>query len=183
LSEEERARRRGLVEVASADVAVAVAAAATADAAVPVAEAALETVRTDLERSTVRAPLAARVLQVRIRPGEFVTAGPSPTPWLILGDTSTLHVRVDFDEHEAGRVRAGARATARIRGNATPAVPLEFVRFEPLVIPKQSLTGAMTERVDTRVLQVVYRVATTNLPLFVGQQMDVFVEAPEAAAP
>jgi HlyD family secretion protein len=37
-------------------------------------------------------------------------------------------------------------------------------------------TGDSTERVDTRVLQVIYRVEDNSLPLFVGQQMDVFIE-------
>ncbi|HEX9593051.1 MAG TPA: hypothetical protein VGB12_06860 [bacterium] len=55
--------------------------------------------------------------------------------------------------------------------------PLTFVRFEPFVLPKRSLTGDGTERVDTRVLQVIYRVEDDSLPLFVGQQMDVFIEA------
>jgi len=44
------------------------------------------------------------------------------------------------------------------------------------VIPKKSLTGDSTERVDTRVLQVIYRVKDRNAPLYVGQQMDVYVE-------
>ena len=55
---------------------------------------------------------------------------------------------------------------------------LEFVRFEPYVIPKKSLTGDSTERVDTRVLQVIYRVKNENAPLYVGQQMDVYIDAP-----
>ena len=55
--------------------------------------------------------------------------------------------------------------------------PLTFVRFEPFVLPKKSLTGDSTERVDTRVLQVIYRVENDALRLFVGQQMDVFIEA------
>jgi hypothetical protein len=46
------------------------------------------------------------------------------------------------------------------------------------VIPKKSLTGDSTERVDTRVLQVIYRVEDDALPLYVGQQMDVFIQAP-----
>ena len=58
---------------------------------------------------------------------------------------------------------------------------MEFVRFEPLVVPKKSLTGDATERVDTRVLQVIYRmVGAMPERLFIGQQMDVFVEATES---
>ena len=51
------------------------------------------------------------------------------------------------------------------------------MRFEPLVIPKKNLSGDATERVDTRVLQVVYRIdPATDVSLFVGQQMDVFID-------
>ena len=63
------------------------------------------------------------------------------------------------------------------RGNASLASPLSFVRFEPFVIPKKSLTGDSIERVDTRVLQAVYRLERTDLRLYPGQQMDVFIEA------
>jgi HlyD family secretion protein len=73
-------------------------------------------------------------------------------------------------------VHPDAKATAAVRGNADLKAPLTFVRFEPFVIPKKSLTGDSTERVDTRVLQVIYRVEDNSLPLFVGQQMDVFIE-------
>jgi hypothetical protein len=84
---------------------------------------------------------------------------------------------VDVDEHEAWRVREGATAVGHVRGNAAIETPLRFVRFEPFVVPKQSLTGDSTERVDTRVLQVIYRVDRDNAPLFVGQQLDVFIDA------
>jgi HlyD family secretion protein len=52
---------------------------------------------------------------------------------------------------------------------------LEFVRFEPYVVPKKSLTGDSTERVDTRVLQVIYRVRDGEPSVHVGQQMDVYI--------
>ena len=99
---------------------------------------------------------------------------------IVLGRSKPLHVRVDVDEHEGWRVPAGARAVGHLRGNAELKTPLQFVRFEPFVVPKRSLTGDSTERVDTRVLQVIYRVERDDLPLFVGQQLDVFIDA-EAA--
>jgi hypothetical protein len=98
---------------------------------------------------------------------------------MILGSVTPLHVRVDVDEHDAGRVRRGAPAAASPRGNGSLKIPLQFVRFEPYVIPKKSLTGDSTERVDTRVLQVIYRVNNQNAPLYVGQQMDVYIETPD----
>jgi hypothetical protein len=55
------------------------------------------------------------------------------------------------------------------------------VRVEPYVIPKQSLTGDNRERVDTRVLQVVYAVEGDATDLFVGQQVDVFIDVGDHA--
>ncbi len=132
--------------------------------------------QTSLERSVVRAPMDGDVLQVKVHPGEFAPAGVTATPLVLLGRLKPLHIRVDVDEHEAWRVRPEATATAAVRGNTNLKSPLAFVRFEPFVIPKKSLTGDSTERVDTRVLQVIYRVEDDTLPLFVGQQMDVFIE-------
>ena len=74
-------------------------------------------------------------------------------------------------------MRPGAAATGACAGTPTLKTPLRFVRFEPFVVPKRSLTGDSTERVDTRVLQVIYRVERDDLPLFVGQQIDVFIDA------
>jgi hypothetical protein len=95
----------------------------------------------------------------------------------MLGRSKPLHVRVDVDEHEAWRVRDGAHAVGHVRGNAELKASLKFVRFEPFIVPKRSLTGDSTERVDTRVLQVIYRVERDDATLFVGQQLDVFIDA------
>jgi multidrug resistance efflux pump len=129
----------------------------------------------------MRAPIAGVILQNKVRLGQFAQCGPLSEPLMILGSVTPLHVRVDVDEHDAWRVRGGALAAASPRGNGSIRIPLEFVRFEPYVIPKKSLTGDSTERVDTRVLQVIYRVKDQNTPLYVGQQMDVYIETPVAA--
>jgi hypothetical protein len=54
---------------------------------------------------------------------------------------------------------------------------MTFVRVEPYVVPKKSLTGDNTERVDTRVLQVIYALDSKEQTFYVGQQMDVFIDA------
>jgi HlyD family secretion protein len=138
----------------------------------------------DLDRLTVRAPVGGELLQVNARSGEYVSPGDGAPP-VVVGETRRLHVRVDIDEADAWRFRAGARAVAYLRGNASISVPATFVRIEPYVTPKKSLTGASAERVDTRVLQVLFAFERAELPVYVGQQMDVFVEAVAgtAAAP
>ncbi len=146
------------------------------------AEAQLKLVETNIDRLTMRAPVDGVILQSNVRLGQFAPTGTLATPLIILGSVTPLHVRVDVDEHDAWRVRGGAPAVASPRGNGSLKIPLEFVRFEPYVIPKKSLTGDSTERVDTRVLQVIYRVKDQNAPLHVGQQMDVYIEAPIASS-
>jgi len=171
ISEDELIRTRFALKVSQARV-------VEAQAEVAVAEASAASVRTEIARSTILAPMDATVLQLKIRPGEFATAAGAPTsPLLLLGNLSPLHLRVDIDEHEAWRVQPGTRAKGHVRGNAALASPLSFVRFEPFVIPKRSLTGDSIERVDTRVLQAIYRLDRTDLRLYAGQQMDVFIEA------
>jgi hypothetical protein len=101
---------------------------------------------------------------------------------MVLGGGKDTHVRADVDENDAWRVRPNTQAIAYVRGDTAQKYPLEFVRFEPYVIPKKSLTGDTTERVDTRVLQVIYRVKDPNAPLYVGQQMDVYIETPVASS-
>jgi multidrug resistance efflux pump len=146
-----------------------------ARAAVAQAEALLSQTRTDLDRLVVRAPIAATVLQVNLRAGEFVGTPPNQ-PLVVLGDIDRLHVRVDIDENDIHRFRSTARATAALRGDPRQTFPLRFVRVEPLVIPKKALTGDNTERVDTRVLQVIYALTNDDARLYVGQQLDVFLE-------
>jgi multidrug resistance efflux pump len=148
---------------------------AVARAAVESARASVDAQRTEIERRIVRAPLAGTVLRVDVRPGEFAASGTS-TPLVLFGDVQRMHVRVDVDENDAWRFRPGARAEAFVRGNRDLKTALEFVRVEPYVVPKRSLTGESTERVDTRVLQVIYSFDPQALPVYVGQQMDVFVE-------
>jgi HlyD family secretion protein len=142
------------------------------------AEALVRRVEADLARLTMRSPIAGKILQLNIRAGEYAQAGQLPKPLLIMGEVDELHVRADIDENGAWRVEPGCPAEASERGNSSRRASLEFVRFEPYVVPKKSLTGDSTERVDTRVLQAIFRFADKNVPFYVVQQMDVFIEAP-----
>jgi len=190
VSEDDISRRRFAVQSAEARVAAAKADLqllesgtwapdiAVAQSQVAQAAAQAEQSQTEIDRRLVRALIPGKVLQVNIRAGEFAQAGPLATPLMLIGTVSPLHVRTDIDEHEAWRVKAGADATAFVKGNKDITFPLTFVRFEPYVLPKRSLTGDSQERVDTRVLQVVYAFEPKDLPVFVGQQVDVYIDSP-----
>jgi RND family efflux transporter MFP subunit len=135
--------------------------------------------QTDLDLTLVAAPRNGEILQVNIRSGEYASPN-TMVEAILLGDTSTLQLRADVDEDSAWRVRPGAPATAYIKGTRDQPIPLTFVRVEPYILPKKSLTGESTERVDTRVLQVIYTFPTPQTPVYVGQQMDVFIDGTAA---
>jgi multidrug resistance efflux pump len=149
---------------------------ALARAAVTRAASQIKQTETELERLTVRAMLEAEVLQVNLRPGEFVGASPASAPLVVLGNVTRLHVRVDIDEYDIHRFHASGAARASLKGQPQTQLSLTFVRVEPYVVPKKSLTGDNTERVDTRVLQVIYSIDSGNQKIYVGQQLDVFID-------
>src|SRR4029434_9115299 len=88
------------------------------NARVGAAESVARAVEVEIERSTVRAPIDAEVVQGTLRLGEYASAGRRPDPMILLGRSKPLHVRVDVDEHEGWRVRHGAEAGGHVRGNA-----------------------------------------------------------------
>jgi multidrug resistance efflux pump len=152
-----------------------------AEAKLAQAKAALEGARADLDKTVVKAPVDGAILKVNVRLGEYAQAGVLANPLMTMGRVDPLHVRADIDETDSWRVRPDSPAVARLRGNPSISVALSFVRFEPYVLPKRSLTGDTAERVDTRVLQAIYAFPPNDFPAFVGQQVDVFINAPARA--
>ncbi len=155
---------------------------AVARAALNRAQVEVERLQLEIRRRTVRAPVAGRVLQRKLRLGEYVEASESAEPMLILGDTKRFHVRVEVDQQDAWRVRPGAAAIAFDRGNPQLRIPLDFAYIEPLIVPKRNLTGGPTERTDTRVLEVLYGFSRGERPVYAGQQLDVYIQAPPVTA-
>lgn len=129
-----------------------------------------------VQRLTVFAPRAGTILQLNIRPGEYASATPKYAA-MVLGNLEHFQVRADVDEQNAGRLRPEQNAVAFLKGDTSRPIPLYFVRIEPYVVPKVSLTGGSTERVDTRVLQVIYAFDRPHdRVIYVGQQIDLFVK-------
>lgn len=129
-----------------------------------------------IERLTVRTPISGTVLQVNTRAGEYAMPGANATP-ILLGSIEEVQVRADVDEQIAPRVRPGSKAHGYLKGDTQNPIPLEFVRIEPYVTPKRNLTGSSVERVDTRVLQIIYKFPNDlKRRIYVGQQMDLFIE-------
>lgn len=136
--------------------------------------------KVDLDRLTVKASITGEVLRVNVRPGEYV-GQPAGEALMILGDMRCTHVRADIDEIDIPRLQMTGAARAFVRGASDRPIPLKFVRVEPYVQPKKSLTGNASERVDTRVLQVIFAIDQARSEVYAGQQLDVFIDAQATA--
>ncbi len=147
-----------------------------AEANLKQAEAQAKSTEMLMERLTVRALIDGDVLQVHVRPGQFAALNWNEA-LIVLGDVNTLHVRVDVDENDLAMFKEANPAIATLKGRPNVQFPLTYVKTEPYVIPKKSLTGDNSERVDTRVLQAIYAIDSMPVKVYVGMQMDVFIKA------
>jgi multidrug efflux pump subunit AcrA (membrane-fusion protein) len=197
----ETARRKFAVQAAEQQLAEAEATLALAEkgtwepilgvarARLAAAEADIRSIKERMDRLTIRAPIDGTVLKRNIEPGQFATVGMmgsggmmgTTTAAIVIGDLAKLRVRARVDEEDVPLLREGARGVARVRGAAPEDLPLVMVRVEPLAEPKMSLMGNTTERVDTRVVEVLFDVAgPSRARLFPGQAVDVFIEVTSA---
>ncbi len=139
------------------------------------AKAGVERIEAEIQRTIVRSPIDGKILQIKIHQGEFPANIQGPL--MIIGDTDEMFLKVSINQFDAPYFRSDAPAVAFLRGSSRIEFPLEFVRLEPYLVSKQNFTNEVTEKIDTRVLQVIYRIKNRTENIFVGQQMDVFIEA------
>jgi multidrug efflux pump subunit AcrA (membrane-fusion protein) len=141
-------------------------------------QAKIDVVNTNIERSIIKAPFDGTILDINLRISENAQSNPFQKPWLILfGNIDEYHIRIDIDESDIWRIYKNANATAYVRGNSSIQIPLEFQYIEPYVGAKKNLSSDNQERVDTRVLQIVYKFKKNSYPVYVGQILDVYIEA------
>jgi len=177
IAAEEISQRRFAADAADAQLAKATAEARRARAAVGQAQALLIEAQTALDMATVRAPSAGTILQANVRPGQYAIAGESQSALVVMGNTTTLNLRVDVDEADVPRLLLQRPAYFSLRGDGQRRWTARFVRAEPLVVGKTNLSGNSGERVDTRVLQVLYAFEAKGIPAYAGQQVDAFLPA------
>jgi len=138
-----------------------------------------------LGKYTLRASRDGVVLSINTIVGSYAspqgtydayTQGPDPV--IVLGSpSSSLHVRCYIDEILVPRLRLGSKIIAQmsVRGSDVK-IPLEFVRVQPYVTPKIELSDERLERVDVRVLPVIFKIVnTSNGNLYPGELVDVYI--------
>jgi HlyD family secretion protein len=133
----------------------AVAQAAIDRAAVKQAEARLTEARARLDRLTVKAPYAGTVLQVVVREGEYFNPQGAGASLVTLGDLSKIRVRMDVDERQIGQVREGQSGYVTAKAFGDRRFPGKVVEIGKRMGRKNVRTDEPTERIDTKVLEVV----------------------------
>ncbi len=141
-----------------------------------------------LAKYTVTAPVDGVVLSITATVGSYVSpqgtlqsysAGIAPLLVMGAGD-DYVAVRCYVDEILIAKLHdlEGLQATMFIRGTDIK-IPLEFVRVQPLVSPKIQLSNQRTERVDVRVLPIIFRFKKPeNVLIYPGQLVDVYMRSP-----
>lgn len=138
-----------------------------------------------LAKFTIRAPSDGTVLAIQAAVGSYVapqgtydTYTQGSDPIITMGASEEyISVRCYIDEILIHRLVPGPQMRARmfIRGSNI-SFPLQFVRIQPYVSPKIELSDERIERVDVRVLPVIFRFAKpANLEVYPGQLVDVYV--------
>lgn len=138
-------------------------------------QAKISQLQSKINRSIIKAPVNGEILKVNIRKGEYIYAT-ALEPAILMGKTDKLQVRVDIDEVNAAKVRPNMEGEMIIKGNNELKTPIHYLRTEPYVTPKKSLSGSNDERVDVRVLQMIYEIEPPKFPIYVGQQVNVFLK-------
>ena len=125
-----------------------------ANAMVEVAISQVKIAETELEKTSLRAPVSGTVLEILKRQGERV--GPlEPEPAILFADVSRLRVRAEIDENFATQLKKGQQASIFIRGLDEQSTTGEIVLVKKVMGPKTVFSGSATERKDLDVLQVL----------------------------
>ncbi len=140
---------------------------------------------TMLSKYTLKAPADGSILSINTAVGSYISAqgtydsySQGFNPILVMGSSQAyIGVRCYIDEILISRLPQISRMNARmsIRGTNI-SIPLEYVRVQPYVSPKIELSNQRTERVDVRVLPVIFRFERPkDIDVYPGQLVDVYI--------
>lgn len=143
------------------------------DAQIAEAAARVREAESRLEKTIIRAPIAGVILRKRLKGGESVSPD-SPTGIVTMADTSALRIRVDLDETDVAKIRDGQTAYVTADAYGERRFNAKVIRIGQILGRKNFRTDRPTEKIDTRVLEVLLELAPDEkLPL--GLRVDAFI--------
>lgn len=162
-------------DLARTDAAIRVAEAQVAelDAQIVEAGAAVGEAEARLAKTIVKSPINGVVLRKRLKAGESFSPE-QPNGIVTIGDTSRLNVRVDLDETEVARIREGMAAYVTADAYGEKRFVARVARIGQILGRKNFRTERPTERVDTKILEVLLEL-DRDQKLPVGLRVDAFI--------
>ena len=144
-----------------------------------VARGELRTAYAELDKLTIRAPIASTVLQVNAKVGEL--AAPSaPQALVLLGDLTGLRVRAEVDERDVGKIKLGGKAVVRADSFRGREFSGKVVSIAPLVQPARINSPGSRNLSDFSVTDVLIELSDPG-PLLAGMKVDVYFQTEVAA--
>jgi len=141
-----------------------------------------------LKKCTVYSPIDGVVLRMLAAVGDYASGDVGTfdpytqgfLPVVSLGeDTPYLQVRVYVDELLTPQLPQpnALEATLFVRGMNNKSIPLSFEYIQPSTIPNIELSDNRNERVDVRVLPIVFRFERPkDITVYPGQLVDVYIK-------
>jgi HlyD family secretion protein len=140
-----------------------------------------------LNKFIIKAPIDGVILRIATAVGNYVspngsydTYTESMLPTVQMGVvTPYLQVRCYIDEILVPKLPAPDQLEAKmfIRGLNNFSIPLEFVSVQPMTIPNIELSDAKQERVDVRVLPIIFKFTKpADVNIYPGQLVDVYIK-------
>ena len=144
-----------------------------------VARADLTAAEAALEKTRIRAPLAATVLQIQAKVGEMALPS-SERPLVLLGDVSSLRVRVELDERDFVKVRVGQHVLVRAHAFRDREFQGRVSSIAQYVETGRMTSAEQRKLSDIDVAEVMVELTDPG-PLVVGMQVDAYFssEAPD----
>lgn len=161
----------------------------TATQNITVSKAKLSADQALLDEFTVIAPSDGIILRVSGTVGDYVSPGlgvydpyiQGTLPIIQIGQASQEYqVRVYVDEILVPQLPNPTQLEAKmfIRGMKNVGFPITYVNMQPYTIPNIQLSDQRQERVDVRVLPIVFKFEKPkDLNIFPGQLVDVFIKS------
>ena len=148
------------------------------DAQISEAETRVNQAQANLSKTIVRAPISGVILRKRLKTGESVGTESGTNSIVTIADTSKLRVRLDVDEVDVGKIRAGQTVYVTADAFGNQKFTGKISRVGQTMGRKNFRTERPTEKVDTRILEVLVDLDDgQKLPL--GLRVDGFVSSEE----
>lgn len=127
------------------------------------------------QQHLIKSPIDGIVLKENLQKGEYVSSAADPN-YMIIATSDEYNVRVQIDEFNLAEIKPTAKAKIITKTSTKTTLQASFVRVEPYVEAKRNLSMRPRELVDTKVIEVIFKIDNPNSSLIIGQQVDVYIQ-------